>query len=222
MMRAFVEIEQAALARHGQAAVDARLSRPRSGDELRALPESFFLSQMSLRIFRAGLKHELVDRKWPAFEEVFDGFDPERCARIPDERIEEMLGDKRLIRNLPKLRAVRANAGTVLALRGEGGIGGWLAGWPAARLMDLWDELARRFQQLGGNSGPYFLRMVGKDSFILSDSVQRGLVHWGVLADLPPRKADRAAIQQAFAGWMAETGRPSCQLSQILAMSLDT
>ena len=88
--------------------------------------------------------------------------------------------------------------------------------------MELWDELAKRFQQLGGNSGAYFLRMVGKDSFILSDSVQRGLVHWGVLRELPPRKTDRAAIQQAFAGWAAETGRPLCQLSQILAMSLDT
>ena len=99
--------------------------------ELRELPESRFLSQMSLRIFRAGLRHELVDRKWPAFEEVFEGFDPERCARIPDERIEEMLADKRLIRNLPKLRAVRANAGAVLALRSDGGIGGclrWVAG----------------------------------------------------------------------------------------------
>lgn len=222
MMVAFAEIEQAALARHGQAAVDARLSRPLTAGELRAQPESLFLSQMSLRIFRAGLKHELVDRKWPAFEEVFEGFDPERCARIPDERIEEMLADRRLIRNLPKLRAVRANAGAVLALRSEGGVGAWLAGWPAERTMDLWDELARRFQQLGGNSGPYFLRMVGKDSYILSDSVQRGLVHWGVLDGLPPRKADRAAIQQAFAGWTAETGRPLCQLSQILAMSLDT
>lgn len=222
MMAAFGEIEEAALARHGQAAVDARLGRPRGGDELRALPESEYLSQMSLRIFRAGLKHELVDRKWPAFAEVFDGFDPDRCARIPDERIEEMLGDRRLIRNLPKLRAVRANAGAVVALRAAGGIGAWLAQWPAARTMDLWDELTRRFQQLGGNSGPYFLRMVGKDSYILSDSVQRGLVHWGVLGELPPRKADRPAIQQAFAGWATETGRPLCQLSQILAMSLDT
>lgn len=222
MMAAFAEIEQAAQARHGRAAVDARLSRPRTADALRRLPESHFLSQMSLRIFRAGLRHDLVDRKWPAFEEVFEGFEPDRCARIPDERIEEMLGDRRLIRNVPKLRAVRANAGAIVGLRAEGGIGAWLADWPGSRAMALWDELARRFQQLGGNSGPYFLRMVGKDSFILSDSVQRGLVHWGVLDELPPRKADRPAIQRAFDEWAAETGRPLCQLSQILAMSLDT
>ncbi len=221
-MAAFAEIEEAALARHGQDKIDARLSRPQSPDDLRGLPESRYLSQMSLRIFRAGLRHDLVDRKWPAFEEMFEGFDVDRCARIPDERIEEMLGDKRLIRNLPKLRAVRANAGAIVALRVAGGIGGWLADWPAARTIELWDELAKRFQQLGGNSGPYFLRMVGKDSYILSDSVQRGLQHWGVVSELPPKKADRSAIQGAFAGWAAETGRPLCQLSQILAMSLDT
>jgi 3-methyladenine DNA glycosylase Tag len=220
-MVAFAAIEEAALQRHGQAALDARLSRPRPAAELRALPESYYLSQMSLRIFRAGLRHELVDRKWPAFEEVFAGFDPERCAQLADERIEELLADKRLIRNLPKLRAIRANAGAVVALRAEGGIGAWLADWPGSRIMALWDELARRFQQMGGNSAPAFLRMVGKDSFLLTDSVLRGLEHWGVVSGAL-RKAERAQMQEAFNAWAGETGRPLCQLSQILAMSLDT
>jgi 3-methyladenine DNA glycosylase Tag len=221
-MAPFAEIEEEALRRHGRAAVDARLSHPRSADELRRLPEAYYLSQISLRTFRAGLRHELVDRKWPIFEEVFAGFDPDRCARTSDERIEELLGDKRLIRNLPKLRAVRANAGAVVALRSEGGIGPWLAAWPGSRIMALWEELARRLQQMGGNSAPYFLRMVGKDSFMLTDSVQRGLVRWGALDELPPRKPDHARIQRAFDDWAAESGRPLCQLSQILAMSLDT
>ena len=116
-------------------------------------PRPTIYPRSAWRTFRAGLRHELVDRKWPAFEEVFDGFDPDRCASTPDERIEELLGDRRLIRNLPKLRAVRANAGAVVALRSEGGIGAWLADWPGSQVMPLWDELARRFQQMGGNSG---------------------------------------------------------------------
>ena len=37
---------------------------------------------MSLRIFRAGLKHSLVDAKWPAFEEVFAGFEPARVVAM--------------------------------------------------------------------------------------------------------------------------------------------
>jgi 3-methyladenine DNA glycosylase Tag len=216
----FAAIE-AAVARHGRAALEARLVVPRSAEALRALPEDRYLSAMSLRIFRAGLAHELVDRKWPAFEEAFAGFEPEHCARLADERIEELLADRRLIRNLPKLRAVRANARAILELRAEGGIGAWIADWPAREIVALWDELARRFQQLGGNSAPHFLRMVGKDTFIPTDSVVRALRHWGVLEGEPKTKAARAAMQAAFVGWSVATGRPLCQLSQILAMSVD-
>jgi len=217
----FAEIEEAAVARHGRAAVEARLVAPRSPEALRALPEDRYLSAMSQRIFRAGLAHDLVDRKWPAFEEAFAGFDPEICARLPDERIEELLADRRLIRNLPKLRAVRANARAILELRAEGGVGPWIADWPGCEIVALWDELARRFQQLGGNSAPHFLRMVGKDTFIPTDSVVRALRHWGVLEGEPKTKPARAAMQAAFLGWSEETGRPLCHLSQILAMSVD-
>ena len=80
-----------------------------------------------------------------------------------------------IIRHLGKLRAVRANAAAIVALRAAGQpIGAWLAAWPADDAVGLWDELARRFSQLGGNSGPYFLRMAGRDTFILSESVARG------------------------------------------------
>lgn len=222
MATSFVPIEEAARLRHGSAALEARLVRPRPAAELRSLGEDRWLSQMMLRVFRAGLRHELVDRKWPAFERAFAGFDPEACARMPDERIEELLADRALIRNLPKLRAVRANARAILELRAEaGGIGAWIAGWPEARIVALWDELARRFQQLGGQSAAYFLRMVGKDTFILTDPVVRGLLHWEVVQTAPRSRGDRELVQTVFNGWAEETGRPLCQLSQILAMSLD-
>jgi 3-methyladenine DNA glycosylase Tag len=221
-MTEFVAIHEAALMRHGQAALGARLPTPASAEQLRALPEGHYLSQMSLRIFRAGLKHELVDRKWPAFEEVFHGFDVERCARLPGEAIEALLEDRRLIRNLPKLRAVRANAGAIVELRAEGGIGAWIADWPASDIVGLWDAIGRRFQQMGGQSGPRLLRMVGKDTFILTDAVVRGLDHWGAFAGEPRSRADRAAVQQVFNAWAGESGLPLCQLSTILAMSLDT
>jgi len=219
---AFAQIHEAALMRHGAAAVEARLSQSRSAAELRALPEDRYLSQISLRTFRAGLRHAVVDTRWPAFEEVFEGFDVDACARLPDERIEAMLADRRLIRNLPKLRAIRANAGAIVALRASGGIGAWLAAWPGSDIVGLWAELARRFQQLGGNSGPYVLRMVGKDSFILSDAVVAGLRRWDVIDDAPRSAADRQRIQAAFNAWATETGRPLCQLSQILALSVDS
>ncbi|PKM09743.1 MAG: 3-methyladenine DNA glycosylase, partial [Gammaproteobacteria bacterium HGW-Gammaproteobacteria-5] len=85
------------------AALEARLPQPRSTDELRAVPDDRYLSLISLRIFRAGLKHSLVDAKWPAFEQAFFGFDPEKVVLMGGEHIERLMQDTRLIRHLGKL-----------------------------------------------------------------------------------------------------------------------
>jgi 3-methyladenine DNA glycosylase Tag len=100
----FAPVLDAAYVRHGAAALEARLSQPKTADELRATPDVRYLSQMQLRIFRAGLKHSLVDAKWPAFEEVFFGFAPRRVRAMSDEALEALLGDARLIRHWGKLR----------------------------------------------------------------------------------------------------------------------
>jgi len=218
----FAEILDAARARHGAVALDARLPQPKPPEELRAIPDDRYLSQMSLRIFRAGLKHSLVDAKWPVFEEVFYGFDPRRVRAMPDEALDALLGDPRLIRHGGKIRAVRDNAAAMLDIAASrGGFGAWLADWPAADTVGLWEALAGRFSQMGGNSGPTFLRMVGKDSFILSPSVVAALKHWGVADTAPKNRRDRAAVQARFSAWAAETGRPLCQLSMILACSVE-
>jgi len=79
----FASILAAARARRGGAAFEAQLPQPRSPAELGALGDDRYLSQLSLRVFRAGLKHSLVDAKWPAFEEVFAGFAPRRVRAMP-------------------------------------------------------------------------------------------------------------------------------------------
>src|SRR4051812_43475935 len=115
-MNPFSTILDAANTRHGAAAVEARLPTPKSAAELAATPDARFLSDMSRRIFQAGLKHSMVDAKWPAFEEVFHGFDPRRIRAMSDEAIEALLGDARLIRHGGKLKAVRDNAAAMIAI----------------------------------------------------------------------------------------------------------
>jgi 3-methyladenine DNA glycosylase Tag len=218
----FTAIEETAIARHGSAALAARLPEVLTADELRAIADDRYLSAMSLRIFRAGLRHALVDAKWPAFEEVFLGFDPGLCATLPDEAIEAMLADRRLIRSLPKLRAVRANAGALRAVAIEhGSFGAWIAPWPGHDITGLWAALAKRFEQLGGNSAPVFLRMVGKDTFLPTEAVRRALEHWGAVSpELPSRELTRR-MGEVFAAWHTETGKPLAVLSQTLAHSVD-
>ncbi len=219
----FEAIEERARERVGGVqALAERLPRPRSADELRALSDDRYLSQMSLRIFRAGLRHSVVDARWPAFEDVFMGFEPRRVVAMTDEQMEALLQDRRLIRHWGKLKAVQANAAAIVKLAEEqGSVGAWLAAWPGDNVVSLWADLAKRFSQLGGNSGPYFLRMTGKDTFMLSPSVVSALNHWEVFEGTPKSKADKAKVQEAFNAWHRASSRPLCQISMILALSVD-
>lgn len=218
----FGPILEAARTRLGAAALEARLPQPRSAAELKAVSDDRYLSQMSLRIFRAGLKHSLVDAKWPAFEEVFQAFEPRRVRAMSDEALEALLGDARLIRHWGKLKSVRDNAAAMITVAEQhGSFGAWLADWPGTQIVELWEALAKRFSQMGGNSGPTFLRMVGRDTFILTPAVTAALRHWGAIDSPPKNRKDRAAVQSCFNAWAAETRRPLCQLSLILAASVE-
>jgi len=218
----FAPILDAARTRHGAAGLEARLPTPKTPAELSATPDERYLSEMSRRVFRAGLKHSLVDSKWPAFEEVFKRFEPRRVRAMSDEAMEGLLGDARLIRHWGKLKSVRDNAAAMLDIAAEHkSFGAWLAAWPGDDIVGLWETLAKRFSQMGGNSGPTFLRMVGRDTFILTPSVTAALKRWGAIEAPIKNRKDRAAVQSCFNAWAAETGRPLCQLSLILAASIE-
>jgi len=222
----FARIEKAAIGRIGAKELADRIKHRippvKSAAALRKVPDDRYLSLIGLRIFRAGLKHDMVDAKWPAFEKAFHGFDPRRVRAMSDEAIEGLMKDTKLIRHLGKLQAVHENAAAVVALAEEkGGVGAYLAGWPGENIVGLWDDLAKRFAHLGGGSGPQFLRMAGKDTFVLSDWVVKALNHWGVVAGEAKGKADRGRVQEAFNGWARETGKPLAHLSMTLAASVD-
>ena len=221
-MTPFAEIEtRAARNAGGPAELAERLPRPKPAAELTATPDDRYLSLLCLRVFQAGLKHSLVESKWPAFEEAFLGFEPRRVRAMPDETVEGLMKDARLIRHWGKLKSVPANAAAMCEVsEGNGGFGAWLAGWPGERVVELWDELAKRFKQMGGNSGPSFLRMAGKDTFILTEDVVKALNRWGGFDGTPKGKGDRRKVQEAFNAWAAESGRPLCQISRILAISV--
>lgn len=222
-MRDYRWLHEYCLNRFGSAAaLEARLPVPRSAGELRAVADDRYLSLISLRIFRAGLKHSVVDAKWPAFEEVFFGFDPHKVVLMGDEHLERLMRDERLIRHLAKLKSVPRNAQFVLDVaREKGGFGNLLADWPESDIVGLWRFLAKRGNQLGGLSAPRFLRMAGKDTFIPTEDVVAALVAQGVIDKAPTSQKDLAAVQDAFNRWQAESGRPLCQLSVMLAHTVN-
>ena len=217
-MTPFDEILNAA---GGIEALAGRLPVAKSAAQLRAIPDDRYLSLMSLRIFRTGIKHSVVDAKWPAFEEVFQGFDPGRVRAMNDEQLEALMGDARIVRHGGKIRATRDNAAAMCALADEaGGMGEFLAEWPADDVVGLWSDIAKRFKQMGGRSAPYFLRMAGRDTFVLTDDVVRALHRWAAIdGELKGKRAQQRA-QEAFNAWAEQSGRPFCEISMVLALSV--
>ena len=204
----------------GAARLAGRMPDVAPPEALRRVPDDRYLSLMSLRVFRAGIRHSVVDSRWPAFEEVFHGFEPGAIRAMSDEALEGLMKDERLIRHWGKIRATRDNAAAMQGVAGEFGcFGDYLADWPGEDAVGLWADLARRFSQMGGNSAARFLRMAGKDSFIATPDVLRGLESAGVAAGSPGSKRGRAAMQDAFNAWAAESGRPLAHISVTLAIA---
>lgn len=205
-----------------QKALEARLPTAKSPAQLRNISADRYLSTMALRVFRAGLKHSLVDSKWPAFEEVFFGFDPEKIVLMGAERLERLMQDTRIIRHFGKLKSVPRNAQMILDVAMEhGSFGDFIADWPVEDITGLWQYIAKHGNQMGGLSAPRFLRMIGKDTFIPSWDVVAALNAQEIVDKVPSSKRDQAAVQAAFNQWHAESGRPMCQLSAMLAFTVN-
>jgi len=166
------------------------------------------------------LNWKVIQAKWNGFEAAFDGFDPGKCAFMDDDRMDALLKDTRIVRHGAKIASVRDNAGFLLQLREEGGVGRVLGGWPSTAYVDLLDRLKRDGSRLGGNTGQYAMRFLGRDGFILSRDVVARLVAEGVIDGPPASKRAMTAVQGAFNTWMDQSGRGLTQISRVLAMSL--
>lgn len=220
-MRTFDEIHQIAAERQGgAAALEAKLSRPAGMAELEAIPEDRWLSRMTRSVFQAGFNWQVIEAKWDGFESAFHGFDVDRNAMMSDEDLDRLMADKGIVRNGPKILTVRDNALFIRDLRGEGGISRVIARWPAEDYIGLLEMLKTRGARLGGATGQYMLRFMGKESFILSRDVVARLVAEGVLDKAPASKGAMRAVQEAFNAWRADSGRSLTEISRVLAMSV--
>ena len=223
-MRTFQSIYETAVLHKGSVdAVEKSLPRPLDSDQLSQLSNAYYLSELSRRIFRAGLKHSMVDAKWPAFERVFMGFDPYRVAMMSDEALEVLMHDPKIIRHFGKIKAVRKNATWMLSVIEEyGSFGALVASWPSGSIVDLWLLMKKHGAQLGGQSAPRFLRMVGKDTFLLTDDVVSVLKAERVVDKAPASQRDLKLAQAAFNQWAQESGRTLAEISRVLSYTANS
>ena len=204
-------------------AMEAFLPKALTPEELRLKGDDRYLSAMSQRVFQAGMQHSVVDAKWPAFEEAFWGFVPETMALLSPEQTEGYMKNDRIIRDRVKLQTIPKNAQLILDIRQEqgSGFGEFIANWPTTNIIGLWRLLAKRGARLGGRSAAGFLRLAGKDTFLLTSDVVARLVAAGTIDHEPTSQRDIQSVQDAFNELQQSSGRLLCQLSAMLSLSIN-
>lgn len=217
-MRHFDEILAISAERKG--GVDAVLgnSEPSlSAEELAAIPDNRWLSQATRAVFQAGFSWKVIENMWPGFEAAFKGFDVGACAMMNDEWFDQLVTDKSIVRNGQKIRSVQQNA---VFISEQNGFGKMVGEWPATDYAGLLEKLKKEGNRLGGTSGQYFLRSMGRDGYILSKDVVGRLIAEGVIDKQPSSKSAMAAVQDAFNTWSEQSGRGLKDISRVLAQSI--
>ncbi|WP_394202698.1 DNA-3-methyladenine glycosylase I [Shewanella waksmanii] len=188
---------------------------------LSELSDAQLLSEVSRKVFQSGFVWRVVDNKWPAYQQAFFDFVPHKVLMLSPEQIQQRAEDPNLIRHFKKTQAIYDNALMVHELAIEhGSFAQFLAQWPNDQLVELWQTLKRKGQRLGGNTGPYFLRAVGKDTFLLTQDVQAYFKAHKLIDAGFTSKRGLAQVQAVFNDWQQQSGRSYSDISRILAMSV--
>ena len=206
----------------GKEALEKLLVKPKSPRQLANISDDRYLSMMTKCVFQAGFNWKVIENKWHSFEEAFHGFNPKGLVHMAPEKWEAYQEDTRVVRNWIKIKTVLDNAHFVLdEAEQHGSFGKWFSKWPVSDQIGLMAHLKKNGSRLGGNTAMYFLRFMGKDSFILSMDVVGRLKASGLeIKDSPSSKKDLSLVQDAFNTWHEETGLPYTHLSRIAGMSI--
>lgn len=221
-MNTFEEIFAIAADRKdGLDAIISSWGSPKSITNLTDIPDDRWLSCMTRCVFQAGFNWKVVEHMWPGFEDAFNGFDIGACMMLSDDDFGRLVSDKRIVRNGQKIKTVQQNAAflnTLIAQHGRAGA--FFGAWPSGDYVRLLALMKKQGSRLGGNTGQYFLRSMGVDSFILSRDVTARLIAEGVVDKAPTSQKEMAAVQDAFNEWCAQSGRSLTEVSRILALSI--
>ncbi|HCH69197.1 MAG TPA: 3-methyladenine DNA glycosylase [Colwellia sp.] len=185
------------------------------------LSDDRVLSAFTKQIFKSGFVWRVVENKWPNFEESFFNFNIEKVLMMPEEMLERKAADPDIIRNYNKVKTIQANAQMIFdhQVEHDSSFAQFIAEWPSSNIIGLWAFLKKHGQRLGGNTGPYALRLLGKDTFILSSDVEAYLRAKNIIDGGLQSKKSLTAIQMFFNKLQTESGYSLTQLSRLIAFA---
>jgi 3-methyladenine DNA glycosylase Tag len=208
--------------RKGSAAqVESLLDKPKTKRALKNIPDATYLAEMSKKIFQSGFVWRVVEAKWANFEELFWDFDIDKLLMMPDDMLERKSQDKKIIRNHKKIWAIRENAIFIDSVRRHYKVSfaEFIADWPTEDITGLWLYLKKNGTRLGGNTGPYALRALGKDTFLLSRDVEGFLREHKVIDTGVNTKSALHNAQRFFNDLQHASGRSLMELSRLVSYS---
>ena len=213
------DIYQRAAARKGGVANLNILLGPGNEDRLlAAIPDDRFLAEFTKKVFQSGFVWRVVENKWPNFEESFFNFNIEKVLMMPEEMMERKASDPKIIRNFNKVKTIKANGQMIFEQQRQGhSFAEFIAKWPSDDMIGLWAYLKKHGQRLGGNTGPYALRALGKDTFILSRDVEAYFRAHDIITGGIQTKSSLNAIQNSFNDWQKQCDLSLGQLSRLIA-----
>ncbi|GLX78605.1 DNA-3-methyladenine glycosylase [Thalassotalea insulae] len=219
-MESFSTLYQRACKRKGgEQALKHLLGDGKHNQQVAQLTDDRVLSAFSKKIFQSGFVWRVVEQKWPDFEETFFHFDIEKILMMPDEMLETKASDPKIIRNFTKVKTIKANAQMIFEHRDEQSFAHVIAHWPSDDIIGLWAFLKQHGQRLGGNTGPYALRALGVDTFIISRDVEAYFRAHDIVTGGIQSKTSLNAIQQQFNQWQTECDLSLSQLSRLVAFA---
>jgi 3-methyladenine DNA glycosylase Tag len=205
----------------GPQALAVGLNKPLSNKVLSKVGDDRFLAEFSKKVFQSGFVWRVVRNKWPDFERVFFDFNIQKILLIPDEMLEQKAADPSIIRNYTKVRTIRDNAIMIDSVaREHGSFAQFVANWPNEDIIGLWAYLKKHGARLGGNTGPYGLRTMGKDTFLLSNDVVGYFTKRNIISGSAQSKRSLTAIQTSFNELQQQSGRSLQELSLIISKSV--
>ncbi|WP_068547383.1 DNA-3-methyladenine glycosylase I [Thalassotalea crassostreae] len=191
-----------------------------SNSELAMLGSDRYLAEFTKKVFQSGFVWRVVENKWPSFEEHFFDFNIEKILMMPEEMLERKAQDPKIIRNFKKVQTIKANAHMIHDIEVEqGSFSEFIADWPEDNIIGLWEYLKKNGQRLGGNTGPYALRALGKDTFLLSRDVESYFRANDLISGGLTSKSSLKAIQQCFNEWQQQSGYSLKEISRLIALS---
>ncbi|WP_022945920.1 DNA-3-methyladenine glycosylase I [Pseudoalteromonas ruthenica] len=221
-METYRAIYERALERKGSSAqLEALLSQPLSTAQLQRLSDDAWLEEFTRKIFQSGFYWSVINAKWSGFREVFWDFNIDKLLMMSPEMLEQKAADERIVRNFKKVQTVPENCYMIYeTAQQHGSFSNFIAQWPSTDIIGLWQYLKKRGARLGGNTGAYALRSMGKDTFVLSRDVEAYCRAHEVIDGGLHSKRSLTAIQAMFNDLQQQSGRSLQELSLLIAYSV--